>query len=421
MTAGRLLAAGAICAVLILHCGIMVEIATQSRPVIWPLHNDSIHRLGPGADFYAVYHAAVNRGRGVSPYDNAPDGVTPYFYGFRYLPIVADAARLLTLAPPRAARIAWLVGLEALLALMVLLLWRSIRRPRLRWFAGCALLLSSPFFLEQYMGQFTFAALSLFALGLLVGRLTPAYAASVLLKVFPLAAAPALLRVRRHRRSLAIAALLAAGVSIPYFLLSPGDWQAFYALNARSEAGMHSGNYGLVYLVYLLAGDLGLQPLLTGWSGVTLIIRLLALGGTAWLVLASRNRCVVTGAVAMLLAHFVSYPHVWEHHASGILLLAALLLTTGLAEKRGLPVIIGSIVLLALPTPFLFFDLIRDPRVWDPAVDWPRYASYLVLLPKVIATAALYITCVAALWRAGRYGTKETLGLVISGATPRSS
>lgn len=29
----------------------------SSRSVIWPLHNDTAHRIGPAMDFFAIYHA----------------------------------------------------------------------------------------------------------------------------------------------------------------------------------------------------------------------------------------------------------------------------------------------------------------------------------------------------------------------------
>ena len=52
----HILAASAIAFVLLLHLGVVSGIITEGRPLIWPLHNDSVHRLGPGADFF--FHAS---------------------------------------------------------------------------------------------------------------------------------------------------------------------------------------------------------------------------------------------------------------------------------------------------------------------------------------------------------------------------
>ena len=78
------------------HVLIVTSILTQRRPIIWPLHNDTIHRIGPGSDFYAIYHGGVNLRRGVSPYHSDADGRTPFSYPYRYLPAVALGAQLLT-------------------------------------------------------------------------------------------------------------------------------------------------------------------------------------------------------------------------------------------------------------------------------------------------------------------------------------
>ncbi|HUK61973.1 MAG TPA: glycosyltransferase 87 family protein, partial [Dongiaceae bacterium] len=179
------------------HVAIVATLFAGPRPVFWRLHNDTVHRAGPGADFYGLYHAAWNMAHGASPYDLHPDPVTPYFYPFRYLPIVAEAGRPLLLVPPATAHRIWIVADEAILLALVLVLARRFPGRGLRSFAIVTLLLSSPFFLELYMGQFTFAAIALAAIGLLVPWGAPVYAAGSVLKVVPMLAAPALVRHRR--------------------------------------------------------------------------------------------------------------------------------------------------------------------------------------------------------------------------------
>ena len=84
----------------IVHLSIVFSVVTDDHSVIWPLHNDTIHRLGRGADFFSVYHAGMNLRQGVDPYAKNKDGRTPYFYRFRYLPIVAIAAQAFTAVSP---------------------------------------------------------------------------------------------------------------------------------------------------------------------------------------------------------------------------------------------------------------------------------------------------------------------------------
>src|SRR5438105_106476 len=112
---------------LALHAAIVLSIIDSPRPIIWRLHNDTVHRIGPAADFYAVYHAGVNLRRGLSPFANNQDGVTPFYYPFRYLPGLGFAAEPLTWLSPRQAYLLWIAVLESLLAALVFAL-----RPRLR-------------------------------------------------------------------------------------------------------------------------------------------------------------------------------------------------------------------------------------------------------------------------------------------------
>jgi hypothetical protein len=91
----------AACAVIAAHLAIVLSIARQpmrvsqapreERSLIWPLHHDTVHRAGPGSDFFAVFHAGVQLSRDTSPYVGKENPrVTPDYYAFRYLPIVAE-------------------------------------------------------------------------------------------------------------------------------------------------------------------------------------------------------------------------------------------------------------------------------------------------------------------------------------------
>jgi hypothetical protein len=122
---------------------------------------------------------------------------------------------------------------------------------------------------------------------------------------------------------------------------------------------------------------------------------------TALLVICSRSHSVITGVSALLLAHFLTYPHVWEHHMSGVCVVGAMLLTVPNRNRTSTGVVVFSLCLLALPTPFVFFDVGKDPTVWDPSGQWPEFVSYLLAPSKALPCVLLYLHAVVGLWKAG--------------------
>ena len=184
-----------------------------------------------------------------------------------------------------------------------------------------------------------------------------------------------------------------------------------------------------MYLLYLAMADLSPANSLAVVQLAMNIVRLTVLAATAALVVLSRERGVVLGASALLLAHFATYHQVWEHHMSGVTLIAAVLLTAW-GDRRGYSfATLACMLVLALPTPYVFFGAARNPALSDPAMTWPRAASYLTVLPKVLPVVVLLLMCVRDLVRAGFDSPKEVLvGLrhwrepamdLVSSPTPR--
>jgi hypothetical protein len=383
------------------HVSIAGSILLSPRPIIWPLHNDTIHRIGPGADFYAVYHGGMNIRRGVSPYESDYDGRTPFSYPYRYLPAVALGAQLLTLLPPRAAYLLWIGLLEALLGALIFTLYKRVENKSLWLVLSGLLLLNSPYFLEIYTGQSTFAAVTLTALAVMGLGGVVLYSLAVLLKVFPLVTLPALVKERRYWPQAMTAVALVLLTSVVYFSIYPRDLKAFLNANVASPFGHDSGNFGFLRLIDLVTLDLKLTPLTTHWSVLVTGFSLLVLSAVTLIVWLSKSRDVVLGACALLLAHFITYQHVWEHHMSGVVVIGCLLMTIKGEMRSWKPIVLTCLLLLALPTPYVFFDTARDSSIWDAAGTWPRYASYLVILPKVIPTLALFVLCLIKLLQGG--------------------
>jgi hypothetical protein len=392
-----------------LHLGVVFSIVLQERPIIWPLHNDTIHRQGPGADFYAVYHAGWNLRHGNDPYANIPDGVTPYWFPFRYLPVVAYAVRPLTYLSPRTAYILWILILEGMLAVLLITLWNRIPQPGVRLATISILLLSSPYFLELYMGQFTFASIVLLWLGLSLPRGQILFCASVLIKPLTLATIPALAIQRRYRLHIISAIISVIFFSVPYFMVYTTQWTAFFEANFLVRGGLDAGNYGFLRLLQLIIVDGQILFLAQHWDVWTKIFRFLILAIVALLAFHSKRKSVTVGATAILLAHFLTYQHVWEHHISAISVLGAMLLTVPDRRKIFTAAVLVALVLLALPTPFGLLDGAKDPMDWDVSTHWPHYASYLIVLPKVVPTVLLFVASLFYLCEKGWMRPQEAM------------
>jgi hypothetical protein len=394
--------------------------APEERSIVWPLFNDTVHRTGPGADFFAVYHSGVAIQQRVTPYRRKENPqVTPYSFPFRYPLVVAETfGRFFTFFTPRAGYVVWVVLLEVLLAGLIAALWRRIEHRFWRAFCACALLLSTPYFLELHMGQFTFATVGLAGLGVLAFETKDAtpgrklaggfsYAAAIMLKVFPLALLPAFLRERRTWLL-----VLGAGVAVVVMAISfsrvPQYWTAFYDWNFdEPHGGLDAGNYGLVYLLHLMGEVLGLRETSTKWSALAPSMRWFLLIPTALVVFAVRRDDRLIAASVLLLAHFLSYVHVWEHHVSGIVLLGVLMVASlsrgdgDRFERKCLWVAAACVVLLALPTLFAVFDSAKDPLAWHPDADWSHTKRIALALCKAGPTLGLFVVGLAVLLRSG--------------------
>jgi hypothetical protein len=181
----------------------------------------------------------------------------------------------------------------------------------------------------------------------------------------------------------------------PYFLAHPEAWRHFSEANL--EVGFYdygSGNHGFTYLVYVLARGLGVDGSEEGWARFNLAWRLAGLGGLSLVVLAVKRAPVVVGGATKILGHFVTYPHIWEHHASGTLVAGALLVVGLVSAEDGrprrlLPIALLAMALLALPTPFALLG----PR---PGL-WSLGERALLPLSKAGPTVLLLVVGVAAL------------------------
>ncbi len=336
------------------------------RSVLWPLYHDAVHRVGPASDFFALYHAGAQVAQRDDPYGGrGRDQVTPYFFPYRYAPALAFAAGppLLGLAPATAWRL-WIVALEALLAAVIVRLWRFAPTREVQVFTALTLLLSTAYFLELHMGQFTFASVALVAMALVGERVTSrtaAFSAAAFMKVFPLVAAPALVRDRAGRVVVIAAIALVVLTNGPLFLVDHALWQGFSRNFATQTDGFNTGNFGFVYLVRLLGEALSGPWGATTWAAVARVLQVIPLGVASLAALRSQHReRVALGGATLVVAHHLGYPHVWEHHMSAVLVMALVMLASLLRVdgfwRRSSRVVAVATLALALPTTFALDD-----------------------------------------------------------------
>lgn len=373
-----------------------------------PLFADTRNRPGPAGDFFAVYHAGRQIITGLSPYAKPETPkVTPPFAPFRYPPGVAFVLGVpLTILPPWIAYVFWIAVLESLLVLALILARRRFEDHRMADLVSAAWLLFTPYFLELWMGQFTFFAAVLTFLALeawdrrrsRVGDLL--WSAASALKIFPLALAPAVLKARRLRALVTCALVLA--LALVWFLWHPNDWREFSRLNGSEPdlRSFHAGNLGLQAFAYRLVA-VSYRPLQAAeWRWVALAMTIGLAGITAAAALLPRRPDArVTAALALLLLPLVS-KHAWEHHYVVALPAMTLLAIAWQGSRQHLFVLAVCYLVICLPTPIVFWQ--DKPSMWDPEVAWPPMQRAAYHAGKPLAALALFATAASAAFRRTR-------------------
>jgi hypothetical protein len=384
-----------------------------------------------GWDFYALYQAGHNVLTGHSAYQSDGAAIEVVIPGgtytpFRYLPLSAyTLGALLNLVPPRWAYRLWVGFVEVLLLACIALTWRTEQDPDKRARQAAMWLLYMPFYLELYMGQFSFVQGALVFLMLVLGlgkRLglpfDLAWVGSVLWKQNTALFLPLMVRLRRWR-ALVLLVLLLVLTAAPYFALVPGSLAAFLG-NLRSETPWFQlGNLGFRQLVFdaqwSLGDVLGIEwPArsyeIAQWSVVAFVVGV----GLALLLLDPRPN-VVLHLCLWMTAYFLIYHHVWEHHYVMLLpILVALMHRPQTARgPRESPLLWVLYALLALPTPFAAIDphgqvAILDAMRWTPIR--PLWQDLWYHSAKALPTLLLYgwlawgiAQPILAEWRAGQF------------------
>ena len=385
---------------LLIHAVFLAALGTD---LLRPLFNDASHTRR-GFDFGVFYLAgqALAEGRDIYSVSGA--------FGFRYLPAFALVASLFAQFQPLTAYLLHLCGTELFLAANLYLTWRWVAKPR-RGLALFMWLAFSPYFLELYMGQVSFWAASLLfwlIVGLHSGRERVAslcWAGALLVKPNALILAPALLRLRAWR-VLFLGLLAGLLTSLPYFLLHPDSWETFFAANIYGApvqgALTHAGNLGLQGGLVSVVAQLSGRPLaeLTTLADLPLAGRTVIYYSQAAILIAAlvatyRGRDALPLLALWMCTFFLVYKDVWEHH---YVFLQPVLVA--LYARSGSPKFLWIFALIALPTPFVLFDI--EPGVYgpiDPERTWGPVTSLAYRSTKLIPLGYLWYglcrTCLA--------------------------
>lgn len=393
-----------------------------------PLFFEASRSHGQAGDFFGIYQAGVNVREGRSMYARPETGEpfalsVPYYYFYRYPPPTALAFVPVSAAlPPWPAYWLW-VGLNEALLLAIALRVLRLRAATLlrRALAASLWLAFTPFYLEQFMGQFSFSmalliAVMLFALlpeerggGEARERRDPlprgfiaAWVASLALKSYTaLFAAPLVLR--RAWKTVAAGAAAAILLVAPYYAIRPHDLIYFLRVNLEPfQPGAMSGTFGFHAFVKEISlaalGQAGLRRIALGPADVALanVPVVLAMGAVlAVALLASwRSRAPLAELLCLwVLAFFLSYKEIWEYH---YVMLLPVLTVLSLRTRSAWPIAVW--IVLALPTPYALYagGYHEESRRWDLLPGIVHFAS------KSVPTFALYVWLVARLLRAER-------------------
>lgn len=368
------------------------------------LFSDALYRYGQGCDFFTMYQAGRHLLNGRDVYEMIGRGplAVPYCYNeFRYLPVFAYTLAVgFNLVPAWPSYWAWIGINEALLGVCILLTCRLCSDPSRRAVGAALWLCYSPYYLELFMGQFSFCAASLmfvsgyFWLRHSAGRVQrehlalAAWTASLCVKPIALALCPVFLRYRKYR-AMGVCLAVVAGLSMAYFAFmgsSPANlWR-------HASLGLpHSGNLGLRALLTWVdnwAESAGVSLLGALFAGMNGALPWAVVGLSLWLTWRPGSDAGFAAYAALwITAYLMIGPDVWEHHY--VLLLPALVLLHATTEQKW-PAVICALV--ALPSLFVLFNGLecRSGHFSDPLGTWPMWQIVAYQASKPYAAVIAY-------------------------------
>lgn len=333
-------------------------------------------------DFFGLYKGALNLLRGESiyevarydqPYTIFTDPIVPYYAPYIYPPLVSYFLVPMALVlSPWSAFLAWLV-LQELLLVWCIRISRLLFDSHLQRSVVTAMWLCfTPFYLLLYIGQTSFVIATCILLlahwHLSERKLAAdwAWIVSVAIKLLTLIAAPILVRSKRYW-AIILAGAIVIVASLPYFVARPDDLLFFVYLVKSRTVAPNGGDFSHSEVFWLLLGPNAgqLASRLFMWAAILASVALTFI---------PRRISFLDGLSLWICTYFLAYIRVWEHHY--VMILPVLVLLWYSTKSR---VVLVVYLLLALPTPLLFFD-----------GSWSYAQKLIYHLCKLVPVAVLY-------------------------------
>ena len=359
--------------------------------------NDASHRYGKGCDFFILPQSGQDYRDGHGLYQRRhPNRIVPYVYSVQnYHPAVGSSLGvLLSHLPAWTAYWLWVVKHELFMLLNIYLTFQITPNKRIFPYLASMWLVFTPYYLELFMGQFTYniatAVMILTYLhvktkwgsGLIWGL-------SLIGKPITITLLPVYLRERKFKTIIG-AGILYLALTIPYYYELPGlEFKPLhmpYYKNLenqlltpyRGQYSGHSGNFGFQLPLWIMSES----DFVMKWfvRGVLIIGSLAVLFG---------GKDFTHNLAIMISSYFLTYRNVWEHHY--VLMIPVMVLLANKYHKHTKTIIFlaAIYVWLAMPSIFVFLDT-PNSGLRDPHVTWDKNTRITYHLFKVSAIIILY-------------------------------
>ncbi len=409
---------------LLLAAAVLAHVGMMGS-LVWGYLNtlfDNSHVVPQGVDFFSVYeggHSALEN-RSVYHFDGSDTSVTPYHNPFRYLPFTAYVIGVpLNALPAWSAYWSWVTLNELLLLVNAYLTWQVAGRGKWGLIGASMWFIFTPFYVEQYVGQFSFLMATSFLLagiGLARGREFLSgvpWAISIVTKSNSALLLPLFVRVGWWR-PVALAATF-VGLNLLYFVAYSRDLVYFIWLNVGHgfDLGFLDYEPGPGEMRFVVDADQRLFKFAGGDLGLPALFRntYLAIESTATsspavfsLALVAAIVCIGLAATFMsrrpdalvifsiwVLTFFLVYV-AWEHHYVMVLPVLTLLVALRPASRQ---VALVVFVIIALPSPYWLMNTISGATLPPGGLAsiqeaWPVWSVVLQHVSKPLPVVALW-------------------------------
>jgi len=374
--------------------------------------NDASHRKGQAVDFFLIYQAGKDSISGERIYESIPKDVPYSYQNYRYLPISSfTLGILLSIFPPWTSYWVWIIFCEVILILLIILTKTLSKNMASFCLLSSMWLCFSPLYLEFYMGQFTFflsAAFFVICYSYKKHRermLSIIWILGVLVKFTGLLLVPLLCKYKKYK-TIVICLTILCTTTLIYFYFHKEDIPTFLYnvsnIGKLASYNLHAGNLGFQAFLgivikkalpdtnmsfHLLSHRLLLNIQTIAFTAVKCISYGFIIFSLVITFLVRKENNFINLFSLWVCTYLLSAGEVWEHHF--VLVLPALIF---LYLERAKKIYLLIFLILAIPTPFIFFDIDTiGPQHFDPEQYWSLSVSIAYHAVKISGVIVLFI------------------------------